>query len=54
MAREHQVLLFDFAKLVENQWEKNTTFFDETHPQNLYYDKGMEQLGLVIRNILKL
>lgn len=54
VARENQILLFDFAKLVEKDWGENTTFFDDTHPQNLYYDRGMKQLGLVIKNILKL
>lgn len=54
VAKQHQVLLFDFAKLVEQDWTANVTFFDEIHPQNLYYDKGMQQLGLVIKNILKL
>lgn len=54
VAKDHQVLLFDFAKFVEKEWTQNTTFFDELHPQNLYYDKGMEQLGLVIKSILKL
>lgn len=54
VAKEHQILLFDFARLVEKDFAVNTTFFDEIHPQNLYYDKGMEQLGLVIKSILKL
>ena len=54
IARNHQVLLFDFARLVEKDFKVNTTFFDEIHPQNLYYDKGMQQLGMVIKNILKL
>ncbi len=54
VAKEHQILLFDLAKVVEDDFGKNTTFFDEIHPQNLYYDKGMEQLGLVIKSILKL
>ncbi len=54
VARNHQVILFDFSKLLENEWNKNTTFFDELYPQNLYYDKGMKQLGLVIKQILKL
>jgi hypothetical protein len=54
VAKQHQILLFDFAKVMEDDYGKNTTFFDETHPQNLYYDKGMEQLGLVIKSILKL
>lgn len=54
VAKQHQILLFDFAKVVEDDFGKNTTFFDELHPQNLYYDRGMEQLGLVIKSILKL
>lgn len=54
VAKEKQVLLFDFARLLENEYTQNTTFFDEIHPQNLYYDKGMQQLGLVIKRILKL
>lgn len=54
VASNRRVLLFDFARLVENDWTLNQTFFDELHPQNLYYDKGMQQLGLVIKNILKL
>lgn len=54
VAKEQQAILFDFAKLVEKDFGQNTTFFDEIHPQNLYYDKGMEQLGLAIKNILKL
>ena len=54
VAKEHQVLLFDFAKFLQQNWTQNVTFFDEIHPQNLYYEKGMKQLGLVIKNILKL
>lgn len=54
VARDHQVLLFDFALLVEKDWVQNTTFFDELFPQNLYYERAMAQLGLVIRKILKL
>ena len=54
VARNHQVILFDFSKLLENEWNKNTTFFDELYPQNLYYDRGMKQLGLVLKQILKL
>lgn len=54
IAKEHQVILFDFARLVDSDFSLNTTFFDELHPQNLYYEQGMQQLGLVIKNILKL
>ncbi len=53
VAQAQQVLLFDFAKLTENDFTE-TTFFDDLHPQNLYYDRGVEQLGLVIKQILKL
>jgi len=54
VARNHQVILFDFAKLLENEYHQNITFFDEIYPQNLYYEQGMRQLGLVIKKILKL
>lgn len=54
VARDHQILLFDFALLVEKDWVQNLTFFDEIHPQNLYYERAMSQLGQVIRKILKL
>jgi hypothetical protein len=55
VAREHQIIMFDFAKLLEEEWNaNNTTFFDELFPQNLYYDRGMKQLGLLIKKILKL
>lgn len=54
VAKDHQVLMFDFARLVDKEWVQNLTFFDQIHPQNLYYDRGMQQLGLVIKKILKL
>ncbi len=54
VAQDNQVLLFDFATLVERDWNQNATFFDESHPQNLYYQRGMQQLGIVIKDILKL
>lgn len=54
VAREKQVLLFDYAKLVDKNWTNGATFFDEIYPQNLYYERGTNQLGLVIKNILKL
>ncbi len=54
IANNHQVILFDFAKMVNDDFGQNTTFFDELYPQNLYYDRGMQQLGLLIKKILKL
>lgn len=54
VAASQQVILFDFSRMVEKEWTANITFFDELHPQNIYYDKAMAQLGLAIRKILKL
>lgn len=54
VARNHQVLLFDFAKMLELEWQNDPTFFDEIYPQNLHYDQGTKQLGNVIKQILKL
>jgi hypothetical protein len=54
VAREHQVMLFDFANLVENDWNQGPTFFDDIYPQNLFYEKAMKQLGLVLKQMLKL
>lgn len=54
VAKNHQVILFDFAKLVENDWPGQITFVDEIYPQNIYYEYAMKQLGLVIKGILKL
>jgi hypothetical protein len=54
VARNHQVILFDYARMVENDFLTGTTYFDEIHPQNLYYEKAMEQLGLAIKGVLKL
>ena len=54
VARDHQVILFDFALMVNQDWNENTTFFDDIHPQNLYYQRGVQELGVVIKDILKL
>ena len=54
VAKNQKVIIFDFAKLVETDWNKNVTFYDEIYPQNLYYEQAMKQLGLLIKQILKL
>jgi hypothetical protein len=54
VSKNHQIVLFDFARLVERDYTTTPTFFDEIYPQNLYYDKAMRQLGLAIKSILKL
>lgn len=54
VAREQRVTLFDFADMVDDDWRKNTTFFDEIYPQNLYYEKASKALASVLRRMLKL
>lgn len=54
VASDNQVILFDFAQLLDRDYSKNKTFVDEIYPQNLYYELGMEQLGILIKNILKI
>jgi hypothetical protein len=54
VAKAHQVMLFDLARFIEADWGNNTTFFDELFAQNLYYERGVNQLGLAIKEILKL
>jgi tetratricopeptide (TPR) repeat protein len=54
VARENQVMLFDFAKMMEGYFDQEEAYFDELYPQNHYYEKAMEQLGMAIKDILKL
>lgn len=54
VAREQRVTLFDFADLVEKDWNKNVTFFDDVYPQDLYYEKAMNYMAIVLKRILKL
>lgn len=54
VAQEQRVTLFDFANMVEQDWNKNVTFFDEVYPQDIYYERAMKYLGTVLRKILKI
>ena len=54
VARDHRVTLFDFADMVDDDWRKNATFFDEIYPQDLYYEKASKALATVLRRMLKL
>ncbi len=54
VARENQVMLFDFARMMEKNFTQEETFIDELYPQNRYYELATEQLGLAIKGILKL
>lgn len=54
VAKEQRVTLFDFAALVEKDWNRNVTFFDETYAQDLYYEKAAQYLAVVLKRVLKL
>lgn len=54
VARENRIALFDFAKLVENEYNSNEDFIDGIYPPSIYYNQATKQLGLIIKNILKL
>jgi len=54
VAQEQRVTLFDFAAMMDRDWNVNVTFFDEFYPQNLYYEKAMKYLAVVLKRILKL
>ncbi len=54
VAREQRVTLFDFALMVDEDWGKNATFFDEIYPQNLYYERAMQALSTVLKRVLRL
>lgn len=54
VARQERVTLFDFAQLVEKDWNQNVTFFDDIYPQDLYYERAMNYMAPVLKRILKL
>ena len=54
VAREKEIALFDFQKLIEAQWNSNITFIDEVYPQNIYYEKLSIALAARLKKLLKL
>ncbi len=54
VARENQVMLFDFAQMMAKNFTQEETFLDELYPQDRFYEMAMKQLGLAIKGILKL
>jgi hypothetical protein len=54
VAQAERVTLFDFANLVEEDWNRNSTFFDEIYPQDLYYEKANKALAIVLKRLLKI
>lgn len=54
VAQVERVTLFDFAAMVEADWNQNSTFFDEIYPQDLYYEQSSKALAVVLKRLLKL
>lgn len=50
-AKEHQVYLFDFARMLDQDFFINTTFHDELYPQDLYYERLVRALGREIKGM---
>ncbi len=53
-ARNNDVLLLDFQKMLEEYWTKNILFQDEIYPQNYYFERTAEVLAARIKKLLKL
>src|SRR5690606_27995904 len=49
MASERQIILFDFQKMIMNDWKKNVLFLDDIHPQNLYFEKASMAIAQKIK-----
>lgn len=54
VAREQNVTLFDFDRMMDDNWNKNVTFFDEIYAQDIYYNQSAQALALMLRRVLKL
>ncbi len=54
VARENEVVLFDFDRFLVKEKEVNTVFSDNIYPQNLYIEKVAKILSDKIKSLLKL
>jgi hypothetical protein len=54
MARQNEILFFDFDKYLMDNWRKNITFEDEIYPQNFYMEKMVTIIAGRIKKMLKL
>lgn len=54
VSAEKEIALFDFQRLLENEWNKNITFMDDVYPQGLYFEKLSKGLAARIKKLLKL
>ena len=53
-AKENDLILFDFNLLVSQNFMEKETFLDQIFPQDLYYQKAVKALGVVLRKVLKI
>lgn len=54
VAREEQVLFYDFDRYLQDNWRKNITFEDDLYPQNFYMEKMINIIAAKVRRVLKL
>jgi hypothetical protein len=54
VARNNEISVFDFQKLIESEWTQNITFMDDIYPQNIYYEKLSIALAARLKKLLKL
>lgn len=54
IAHKNKVMLFDFAKITNQDISEPNIFYDDIYPEKIYYEIGLRQLGLLIKKILKL
>jgi len=54
VAKQNDVLLFDFNRMLKKNWTSNITFEDDIYPQSFYIEKSAKVLASKIKKILKL
>lgn len=54
VAKEQEVLFYNFDRFVQDNWRKNITFEDETFAQSYYMNKMLSTIAIKIKKILKL
>jgi tetratricopeptide (TPR) repeat protein len=54
IAAKEEIFYFDFSQFIKDQWGMNELFSDDFYPQNVYYEKAMENLGGLLKQQLKI
>ncbi len=54
VANKHEVLLFDFSKMMINRWGSDLTFVDDIFPQNIYYQQAVKIFSGQIKSLLQI